>query len=56
MKAHSENPTTTPLGHSLGRIGAGTALIALPAFGNWLNNSLGVGNTPAAAMGLGPIN
>jgi hypothetical protein len=55
LKQHSENPTQTPLGHGLGRIGAGAALIALPAFGNWLNNSLSIGNSPATSQSLGTI-
>ena len=55
LKAHSENPTQTPIGHGLGRIGAGAALIALPAFGNWLNNSLAIGNSPATSQSLGTI-
>jgi hypothetical protein len=56
LKAHSENPTNTPLGHGLGRIGAGAALIALPAFGTWLNSTLGIGTTAASAQGFGTIN
>jgi hypothetical protein len=55
LKAHSENPTQTPLGHGLGRIGAGAALIALPAFGNWLNSSLGIGSNPATSQSLGTV-
>jgi hypothetical protein len=55
LKQHSENPTQTPLGHGLGRIGAGAALIALPAFGQWLNNSLSIGNSPATSQSLGTI-
>jgi hypothetical protein len=55
LKKHSENPTQTPLGHGLGRIGAGAALIALPAFGTWLNNSLAIGNAPATSQSLGTI-
>jgi hypothetical protein len=56
LKAHAENPTNAPLGHGLGRIGAGAALIALPAFGTWLNNSLNIGSTAATAQGFGTIN
>jgi hypothetical protein len=55
LKAHAENPVQEPLGKGLGRIGAGAALIALPAFGSWLNNSLAIGSTAATAQGLGPI-
>ncbi len=55
LKAHSENPTQTPIGHGLGRIGAGSALIALPAFGSWLNNSLGIGTNAAVSQSLGQI-
>jgi hypothetical protein len=55
LKKHSENPTNTTLGHGLGRIGAGAALIALPAFGNWLNGSLGIGTNPATSQSLGTI-
>ncbi len=55
LKNSSENPTQHPIGKGLGRIGAGAALIALPAFGNWLTNSLAIGTTTATAQGLGPI-
>ena len=55
LKTHSENPSQAPLGAGLGRIGAGAALIALPAFGNWLNNSLGIGYNPATSQSLGQI-
>ena len=56
LKAHAENPSgQTNLGHGLGRIGAGAALIALPAFGNWLNSSLGIGSNPATSQSLGTI-
>jgi hypothetical protein len=53
VKQHAENPTQTPLGHGLGRIGAGAALIALPAFGMWLNSSLGIGQNAATSQSLG---
>ena len=55
LKLHSENPTQTPLGHGLGRIGAGAALIALPAFGQWLNNSLAIGSNAATSQSLGTL-
>ena len=55
LKQHAENPVQTSLGHGLGRIGAGAALIALPAFGNWLNGSLGIGSNPATSQSLGTI-
>jgi ABC-type phosphate transport system permease subunit len=55
LKAHSENPTQTPIGHGLGRIGAGAALIALPAFGQWLNNTLNIGATGANVQSLGNL-
>ena len=55
LKLHAENPVQTPLGHGLGRIGAGAALIALPAFGAWLNSTLLIGTNPATAQSLGQI-
>ena len=55
LKAHAENPLQEPLGKGLGRIGAGAALIALPAFGQWLNNSLAIGSTTATAQSLGNL-
>lgn len=55
LKLHAENPVQNPLGHGLGRIGAGAALIALPAFGQWLNNSLAIGSTTATAQSLGNL-
>ena len=55
LKNHAENPTQHPLGKGLGRIGAGAALIALPAFGQWLNNSLAIGSTAATAQSLGNL-
>jgi hypothetical protein len=55
LKAHAENPTQNPLGKGLGRIGAGAALIALPAFGQWLNNTLAIGATTATAQSLGNL-
>lgn len=55
LKAHAENPLQEPLGKGLGRIGAGAALIALPAFGSWLNNSLAIGTTTATAQSLGNL-
>jgi hypothetical protein len=48
LKAHSENPTQTPLGQGLGRVGAGAAMLALPAAGQWLITTLSVGNAAAA--------
>jgi hypothetical protein len=55
-KAHAQDPSSNPLGHSLGRIGAGAGLIALPAFGTWLNSTLAIGNSSAQYQGLGPVN
>lgn len=55
LKNHAENPTQHPLGKGLGRIGAGAALIALPAFGQWLNNTLAIGSTTATAQSLGNL-
>lgn len=55
LKAHAENPVQEPIGKGLGRIGAGSALIALPAFGQWLNNSLAIGSTTATAQSLGNL-
>jgi hypothetical protein len=55
LKAHAENPTNNPIGHGLGRIGAGAALIALPAFGTWLNQTLAIGNSAATSQSLGTI-
>ena len=55
LKTHAETPGQVPLGHGLGRIGAGAALIALPAFGTWLNNTLAIGYNPATAQSLGTI-
>ncbi|HUY67725.1 MAG TPA: hypothetical protein VMV79_00300 [Alphaproteobacteria bacterium] len=55
LKAHAEQPVQNPLGHGLGRIGAGAALIALPAFGQWLNNTLAIGSNPATSQTLGTI-
>jgi hypothetical protein len=54
-KVHAERPQDAPLGHCLGRIGAGAALIALPAFGTWLNSTLAVGNSAAVSQSLGTI-
>jgi len=47
LKQHSENPTQTPLGHGLGRLGAGAALMAIPYFGNLAVNTLHMGTTAA---------
>jgi hypothetical protein len=55
LKMHSENPSQTPLGHGLGRIGAGAGAIALPALAAWLNNSLAIGQNPAVSQPLGVI-
>jgi hypothetical protein len=55
LKLHSENPTQTPLGHGLGRIGAGAGAVALPALAAWLNNSLAIGQNPAVSQPLGAI-
>ncbi len=55
LKNHAENPGQHPLGKGLGRIGAGSALVALPAVGQWLNSSLGFGNSPISSQGLGTI-
>lgn len=55
LKNHAENPTQHQLGKGLGRIGAGAALIALPAFGNWLNNTLSIGSTTATSQSLGTL-
>lgn len=55
LKAHAENPLQEPLGKGLGRIGAGAALIALPAFGQWLNNTLAIGSTAATSQSLGDL-
>jgi hypothetical protein len=55
LKAHAESPVQEPLGKGLGRIGAGACLIALPAFGQWLNNSLSIGSTTATAQSLGNL-
>jgi hypothetical protein len=55
LKMHSENPTQTPLGHGLGRVGAGAGAIALPALGAWLNNTLAIGANPAVSQPLGAI-
>lgn len=55
LKNHAENPVQHPLGKGLGRIGAGAALIALPAFGSWLNNTLAIGQTTATAQSLGNL-
>jgi hypothetical protein len=40
LKQHAENPTTAPLGHGLGRLGAGAALMAIPYFGQTLIDTL----------------
>jgi len=55
LKMHAEQPTQHPLGHGLGRIGAGTALIALPAFGQWLNTTMNFGNNTAHFTSFGAI-
>jgi hypothetical protein len=55
LKMHAENAVTAPLGKGLGRIFAGSTLIALPAFGQWLNNSLSIGSTTATAQSLGNL-
>lgn len=55
LKNHAESPLQYPLGKGLGRIGAGAGLIALPAFGQWLNNSLAIGSTTATAQSLGNL-
>jgi hypothetical protein len=55
FKRHTENPVTEPLGKALGRTAAGSALIALPAFGQWLNNTLAIGSTTATAQSLGNL-
>jgi hypothetical protein len=55
LKNHAENPGQHPMGQGLGRVGAGAALIALPAFGTWLNNSLNIGNTAATSQSFGTI-
>jgi hypothetical protein len=55
LKRHADNPITETLGKPLGRIAAGSALIALPAFGQWLNNSLAIGSTTATAQSLGNL-
>ncbi|MBV8061233.1 MAG: hypothetical protein JO126_07685 [Alphaproteobacteria bacterium] len=55
LKKHAEGDSGTTLGHGLGRVGAGTALIAMPAFGNWLNNSMAIGYNGATSQSLGTI-
>ena len=55
LKAHSENPGQTPLGHGLGRVGAGAGLVALPSFAQWLIQSLGVNGGTTTSQGLGTI-
>ena len=55
LKNHAENPTQHTLGKGLGRIGAGAAMIALPAFGTWLNNSLSIGSQSATFQGMSQI-
>jgi hypothetical protein len=55
LKMHSENPTQTPLGHGLGRIGAGAGAVALPALAAWLNNSLAIGQNSATSQALGVV-
>jgi len=56
LKAHSESPTQTPLGHGLGRLVAGSALIAIPAFSTWLNASLAIGSTNLSEGSFGTVN
>lgn len=56
LKAHSENPTQTPMGHGLGRLGAGAALLALPSLGTFVQTSIGLGSTPANYYGFSTIN
>ena len=55
LKAHAENPGQHPIGHGLGRIVSGSALIALPAFATWLNSSLNIGTGNFSANTLGTI-
>ena len=55
VKQHAENPSTNPLGKGVGRIAAGSGMIALPALGQWLNNSLAIGSTTATAQSLGNL-
>jgi len=55
LKMHAESAIQAPLGHGMGRIAAGSTLIALPAFGQWLNNSLAIGSTTATAQSLGNL-
>ena len=55
LKAHAENPTSEPLGKAMGRLVAGMGLLALPAVGSWLNNSVGLGNTATTESTFGTL-
>ncbi|MER2519073.1 MAG: hypothetical protein ABTQ34_00080 [Bdellovibrionales bacterium] len=55
LRAHAENPSSAPLGHGLGRVGAGACLVSLPAFATWARDSLNVGQADIQSTGLGQI-
>ena len=55
LKNHAENPNQYPLGKGLGRVTAGGALVALPAFGQWLNNSMAIGSQAVTSQGFGIV-
>jgi hypothetical protein len=56
LKAHSENPGQTPLGHGLGRVCMGGALLAAPAIGTWVQNSMGTTGNGTTYKSFGTIN
>ncbi len=55
LKSHAENPTTTPLGHGIGRLGAGAALMAIPYFGQTLINTLHLNTSGVGFSTFGTI-
>jgi hypothetical protein len=53
LKAHAEQPTQNPIGHGLGRLGAGAALMAIPYFGQTMINTLHLNTAATTFTGFG---
>lgn len=53
LKEASEKPGQVTIGAGLGRCAAGAALVALPGFAGWLQNSLGTNGSAVQFQSLG---